>query len=163
MDIDIAKKALNSRILDLLNISKADVEKFDKEDLVIENAKLKQENEALKKRQVLQPQLVLKKETKKYAELEFINSKGISKKGKLNKITNQYSILAYFIRNRKVYLATDNLIPALRPIRGHVEEENPKKRVLDTIKELRDKFGEEVVLTEPHQGFLFYATVILPK
>jgi len=132
-----------------------DIEKADKEELFYENLQLKQENERLKQNQFVRPQLTAIKETDKFVTLEFRDSKERIRKGKISKISSQYSILVAFIKKRDVYLKTQDLIPSLRPIKHHQNDENPTKRVLDTISELRNKFGDDIIFKKP-QGFLFF-------
>src|SRR5450759_1786195 len=137
-----------------------DIEKADKEGLFYENLQLKQEIERLKQTQFVRPRLSLIRETDKFAEFEFIDSKEQVKQGKIMKISSQCAILIHFVVNSDTYLKTQSLIPSLRPIKHHINDENPTKRVLDAIAELREKFGNETIFKKP-RGFLFFADVII--
>ncbi len=135
-----------------------EIEKADKEELFYENLHLRQENEQLRKSQFIKTQLIIEEENSKYIILEFIDSKKHSKKGKIMKISSQYTILWCFIHDSEVHLRTQDLIQALRPIKSHLNNVNSKKRVLDAIQELRSKFGNEIILKK-RNGFLFFSNI----
>lgn len=81
-------------------------------------------------------------------EFIFQSSSGTQKKATFNPGTNEYSILKYFIDHLHQNFQSHDLLEFL--VKGPRNQTNPepKRRVKDAIKAIRDKLGKEIITTK---------------
>ena len=143
-DWKILNKVLRER---LYGNKDEEIEKADKEELFYENLTLKSDINNLKatikhlEDNFMQlPYILLHTSTGK---VEFISSKGIKKSFQLHNNTNEYKLLSYLMDKPLESISTIDLEKKLKPMKRSVNDLS-KRRVLDTITQLRHKFEEEI-------------------
>lgn len=103
-----------------------------------------------------EPKLVVKKDG---AGFEFISSNGAKKIGLFRTETSEYKILMHLVSNHHVPFQTGKLSDQLNDPRGKADNPDKKQRVLDKIRAIRKKLGDELIKTTP-KGYIIDCEII---
>lgn len=148
---DLVQNLLKKRIVKLLG---KDNDPRSKEDLLIDEDKLKTEIADYKKENPPQPQLVLYPPFKGRIKAIFTSSEGSSKEGILTYDSNEVRLLSKLDKNKNKPFTASELGDFLKNPRNGVDFTKPKRRGLDTKNSLIKKFGPDIIKTTP-KGFVF--------
>ena len=89
----------------------------------------------------------------------YTSVKGTAKTAKFNKNTSEYLILDHLAMNPGIAVETTRLIDKLKTNRNNADYADPKQRVLDKIKAIRKKLGNEIITTTPN-GYILDCEVV---
>ncbi len=81
-------------------------------------------------------------------EFSFQSKSGIPKKATFTNDTNEYAILMYFINHQHQKFQSHHLVDQLPKKPRGQSNPDPKRRVKDAVKAIRDKLGKEVIATD---------------
>lgn len=103
-----------------------------------------------------EPKLLVKKDG---AGFEFTSSNGAKKIGLFRTETSEYKILMHLVTNHHIPFQTGKLSAQLNNPRENADNPDIKQRVLDKIRAVRKKLGDEVIKTTP-KGYVIDCEII---
>ncbi|MDO8487555.1 MAG: hypothetical protein Q7S45_04625 [Candidatus Curtissbacteria bacterium] len=91
----------------------------------------------------------------------YINLNGEKREDTFKKNTSEFRILSHLAQNKGVQFSTSKLTDVLKDARMSIGDADPKQRVIDKIKAIRNKLGKEVIISTPNGYVIDYEVVML--
>lgn len=92
--------------------------------------------------------------------ITFTDKNGKSQSSDFNKNTSEYLILSHLAKNKGERFNISDLAGVLKDSRSSAIDADPKQRVIDKVKAIRNKLGKEVIKSMPN-GYVVDSEVVI--